>query len=787
MFGKRKTKNIWTPEKSASAGEEEAVSGQTPAGGEAGQAQTEQIPRKHTIVSDEELDQILGSINQKKNADAAEAGDVPAEAEASAEPASVDSAAAVSSGMEAEAGDSGLASYAEASEENFSDEAAPSEKQKIEEPAKTDKKQKKRRHSGKFDWRKPAAAVLVCAMCIAGVFYYGNEVRSGMTDITVGSKSYLEGLTSYRKTDISNVSDSGSELTAARTVVMVGSSVEEDMTVKVLDSQGENVTDVPFEFVVEGEDGSMQYPVDDDMDGEIYIDGISEGTYTVQLIEIEDYSADPIEVQVQGKVERTVIENISEKIVDESEINSSTDDPNYNNRTTQEEESTEEVVISTTDTVEYVESSTAQVEEQYTETKYIGTTGTAYGGLLLLDGTESTVVPETDDSGYLTGNYFDYTGEITFSSTGGGNVTVTADGTAVTTGSSVSAGQTVVVTAAAADGYYLSGWTLSGLSSDSVTTGENTISFTMPSNAVSVTAKFLAEATESVTVDAQLGEIYTESFSDLSTLSQTYQVTATDVTSTRTVTVYYGWQEIDGKTYYFDKNGQKVTGTQIIQGVTYIFGDDGALVDGSSSGGYTLGIDVSTWQGEIDWEKVAAAGIKNVIIRCGFRGYGSGKIVEDSMFMENIAGAKAAGLKVGVYFFSQAINTAEAVEEASACISLIRSSGYSIDLPITIDVEFISSSARANNLTVNELTKVCSAFCDTCRSAGYSAMVYANKYYLESKLDTSAFSNYYIWLAHYTGGTPSSYSGRYEMWQYTSIGVVDGISGNVDLDYCYAW
>ena len=280
------------------------------------------------------------------------------------------------------------------------------------------------------------------------------------------------------------------------------------------------------------------------------------------------------------------------------------------------------------------------------------------------------------------------------------------------------------------------------------------------------------------------GNDYPESFGDLSNYTADYRVTAVEIKDTESVTVYYGWHDQDGKTYYYDQNGNKVTGQQVIDGITYYFDSEGALQKNASQ---TVGIDVSTWQNSIDWDRVKASGISFVIIRCGFRGYGSGKIVEDDMFRANIAGAKAAGLKVGVYFFSQAINTAEAVEEASACISLVRSSGYSIELPIVIDVEYAAPSARTNSLSRSDLTKICVAFCDTCRSSGYSAMVYANKYYLEWKLYPSEFSNYYIWLAHYTGGSISSYSGRYNMWQYTSVGTVDGVQGGVDMNYSYVW
>ena len=238
---------------------------------------------------------------------------------------------------------------------------------------------------------------------------------------------------------------------------------------------------------------------------------------------------------------------------------------------------------------------------------------------------------------------------------------------------------------------------------------------------------------------------------------------------------YTGWQTIDGKRYYFDKNGNKVTGTQIIQGVQYDFGEDGAL----SSGSGVLGIDVSKHNGSIDWEKVKNSGVSFVIIRCGYRGSATGVMVEDPKFKSNIQGATAAGLKVGVYYFSQAVNRVEAVEEASAALDII--AGYKISYPVFIDVE--AAGGRADGISSATRTEVVQAFCETIRDSGYTAGVYANKTWLGSKMSTGSFSGYNIWLAQYAAAP--TYNGRYEMWQYSSTGKIDGISGNVDLNISY--
>lgn len=237
---------------------------------------------------------------------------------------------------------------------------------------------------------------------------------------------------------------------------------------------------------------------------------------------------------------------------------------------------------------------------------------------------------------------------------------------------------------------------------------------------------------------------------------------------------YTGWQTIGGKRYFYDKNGNPVTGEQIIQGVKYSFREDGSL-----DGGNVMGIDISKHNGTVDWNAVKNAGVEFVILRCGYRGSASGVLVEDEKFRTNIKGATAAGLKVGIYFFSQAVNEMEAVEEASLTLSLIK--GHKISYPVYIDVE--AANGRADGLSAAERTKVVKAFCETVRDSGYTAGVYSNKNWFAEKMDTGAFGNYRIWLAQYTES--STYTGRYEMWQYSSRGTIPGIKGDVDLNICY--
>ena len=242
---------------------------------------------------------------------------------------------------------------------------------------------------------------------------------------------------------------------------------------------------------------------------------------------------------------------------------------------------------------------------------------------------------------------------------------------------------------------------------------------------------------------------------------------------------YTGWNTIDGHVYYFDANGNAVKGEQVIRGAKYHFDDVGRL----SNGNGVLGIDVSSHNGSVDWIAVKNAGVDYVIIRCGYRGYGSGVLVEDSKYRTNINGALNAGLKVGVYFFSQAIDEIEAVEEASMVLNLV--SGYKITFPIFLDVEYSNTAhnGRADGLDVATRTAVTKAFCQTITNGGYRAGVYANKTWLESYLDMSQLSGYKVWLAQYAKNP--TYSGHYDMWQYSCTGSIPGLKGNVDLNMSY--
>lgn len=243
-----------------------------------------------------------------------------------------------------------------------------------------------------------------------------------------------------------------------------------------------------------------------------------------------------------------------------------------------------------------------------------------------------------------------------------------------------------------------------------------------------------------------------------------------------------GWYyDAQGNRYYY-VDGYPQTGWQNIGGRNYLFNSSGVLTS-------RAGIDVSQWQGpNVNWHAVKEDGIDFVILRAGYRGYGTGKLVIDDTFVQNYRGAKAAGLSVGLYFFSQAINEQEAIDEAAFCLELART--RSITEPIFFDPEYAGGDeGRLYNahLTKEERTRVDLAFCNAIRRAGYKTGLYTNRDWAWNNRYMDRLAPNLLWYARYTNkelslaetGVQASY------WQYTSQGRVNGISGNVDMNVSF--
>ena len=195
------------------------------------------------------------------------------------------------------------------------------------------------------------------------------------------------------------------------------------------------------------------------------------------------------------------------------------------------------------------------------------------------------------------------------------------------------------------------------------------------------------------------------------------------------------------------------------------------------------GIDVSEHQGNIDWQAAADAGCRFAFIRVGYRGYGeAGTLVRDSMAVQNLQAAKAAGMYVGTYFFSQALNEKEAAEEAELALSVIRESGIEPDLPLMYDPETIRDEwGRANGISREQVALNTAAFCKAVQSSSLcEADIYSNLPWEHNYFDADTMNAHSIWYADYEPLPQTPY--HFTWWQYTNEGTVPGIEGFVDLN-----
>lgn len=195
-----------------------------------------------------------------------------------------------------------------------------------------------------------------------------------------------------------------------------------------------------------------------------------------------------------------------------------------------------------------------------------------------------------------------------------------------------------------------------------------------------------------------------------------------------------------------------------------------------------VGIDVSKYQGDIDWEKVKSTGIDFAMIRMGVRGYSSGKVVMDENYVKNMEGALAQGIHLGIYFYSQAVSREEAVEEANYAVAAAEK--YKISYPIVFYTEKIENdAARTDHMTPKMRAECAAAFCDTVKSYGYIPMIKAEKERFLKEIDLQKIKDYDWWLSDITAFSDFPY--KYSMWQYADNGKVDGINGNVNLNISF--
>ena len=237
----------------------------------------------------------------------------------------------------------------------------------------------------------------------------------------------------------------------------------------------------------------------------------------------------------------------------------------------------------------------------------------------------------------------------------------------------------------------------------------------------------------------------------------------------------------DGRFYFVDINPAYPLNTR--QAANYVTEDNGYRYYVDNGEKQTmLCIDVSSHQGAVDWPKAAESGVEAAMIRAGYRGYGSGKMVEDEQVSGNIQGALANNLLTGIYYFSQAINEEEIDEEVQVLLDL--ANAYGINGPLAIDVEKLDAdTARANALTKDERTALIKHFCEKVKAAGYEPMIYGNGYSLFGMMNYEEIAEYPIWYAYYSDTLYFPYEPA--VWQYSSTGKVNGINADVDLNVMY--
>ncbi len=669
-------------------------------------------------------------------------------------------------------------------------------------------------------------AVLVLAV-VTGTLYFGArsskaqveafaEVGEGMESIQIIGQSGLMAIADAQASrmaaaDIEEEEGEDSEeeeTNGEKEVVLNLTSIQKDLKIKFVEKKsGKLVSGIDFAVDIEKPSGETYSKKDDDKDGIIYEKDIAPGKYKVKITSPSSndefgISGETVAITVRDAIEYKKVD-VSDEVKTESQVNAAAEDTKVNETV---------VESSNKDTVEWVESTktiiegTEQTEESYEKVgtdKIADPEKKAAAEFRLLAGVNDNVRTEGDLDNSDTGNN---NGD----NTGSGNEpdtdktpepeepkdptpepeepketpkpTETPEPTAEpvpTATVPATAPPTSVPTAtptAAATATPTGKPTATPTAKPSVTpTAKPSATPTATPGGARTDTKTTLKSTdgEILYVKESDGKFREAKYADYYKIKEFYR----KVSKTTGKYKYTGWQEIDGKTYFFDKNGNPVTGEQVIQGAKYNFNSDGSLNTGSGH----LGIDVSKWNGSIDWNAVKSSGVSFVIIRCGYRGSSTGALIEDPMFRSNIQGATKAGLKVGVYFFTQAVNEVEAVEEASMAVGLIK--GYNISYPVFLDVES-SNGGRGDGISAATRTAVCKVFCQTVQNSGYKAGIYANKTWFTTHIDTPSLTGYKIWLAQYAAA-PSYNRTKYDMWQYSSKGRISGISTDVDMNISY--
>lgn len=548
------------------------------------------------------------------------------------------------------------------------------------------------------------------------------------------------------------------------------SSSELDMLITVVDEQGEAVQGVAFPLQVSYPDGSL-HDETTDLDGRLYRDGLEAGEYLVSLSPVEGYVIpEPASLQVIGKLAYEPIQNLREQ----TEVKTVTELPTAEVKQPQVEAPSVAVVES------------INTDELAAQTPAPAPATSPVDEIIIeIDAPEPEPTPTPEPSYIQPDPYYEY-----HYSVGPNGLLLFSDGSEsdvlpVEENGQISYGLRRIVT-------------IMRIDEEGAITQVDAIP-DEPEEGVMYTEEESSEAVQLINADGSAAD--------------GYQITATLIVpdpilvtpepapipdptpapqpevTVPVVDTPVGWRNESDGTCFYDINGNRVTGLKEIDGKLYYFNDYGQKAS-------ALGVDVSYFNGPIDWNQVKAYGIDFVIVRLAGRTWGSGVLFEDGNSYKMTADggrylqeARAAGLQVGAYVWSSAVNTNEAVEEASLALQIL--GGMPLDLPLYIDMEYSGNypNGRADRLSAQTRTEIVHAFCATVSSGGYRPGVYAGQNYWQEAISYSACANagYSIWMASYTNNQrlPSAFPWSYHVWQCTSSAYIKGMSYVCDLDIIF--
>lgn len=630
--------------------------------------------------------------------------------------------------------------------------------------------------------KKVIAAVVAAAVAgtsITGGVVFARDYGAGKPEplsAVIEGVPVTETESEEEETELPETEEETEEVAAE--IRLVGVSIERDLKVKIQNSEDQDIEGFDFEITVtpEGKDEGKTYD-DGDKDGVIYIAEIDAGDYVVALTgfpeEEEFIVPEPITVTVKDKIAYEKVD-VSDQIKKDSQV-SAAEDAEKKNSLPVESSAAATVEALTQQSAEGAASQAGNVVSgsNVTISGLPQATITSATGSVTLDLGTETPVTQTPETGTATetpaGTVETPAATETVSPTGIATIRPLAR-RLVRTGETGTVQKTATLT-------YPTGATL--YNGAGATTASGSMSVSPAVDGLSVTWTSADPAVVSVQGDGlsftlNAGNAGTTTISAVITYNGkeagtvTFPVEVLDLSGTTL-------KDSSGNLLYLDEACTIVaTAKDYSPSATYYV----QPTNTNTTGGARTGIDVSKWQGSINWAAVKASGVDFAIIRCGYRGSQTGVLVEDPMFRQNIQGATAAGLRVGVYFFTQAVTEAEAVEEASMCLQLC--SGYNLAFPIFIDTE---DGARAQGLDRGSRTAIMNAFCQTIANSGRRPGIYASTSWYNTMLNAGSLGGWTIWVAQYAAAC--QYKGSYSMWQYTSKGSVPGVSGSCDMNVSF--